>query len=223
MILGMTSKTPKPTGREEIKQWLKNIVADVLDSIEPGVSSQITFVSQGRSNNRDMPLAEVKMTSKEVAIRLRKSFAQKEKSGQNFERVYLSNCVTLATRVWIEILKAMAKKINSDREDFFIVGYTSRPILHVKPRMDGQKTMWLSFSDALLRYGSGLREQDLGDSYRKAGVSFCGQLEQNFVVLHDQIMNDGKETQRPKETGTEKNVHEKKIQTKKKPSKNPRN
>jgi hypothetical protein len=57
MISGMTSKVPKPTGKEEIKQWLKNIVADVLDSIEPGVSSRITFVSQGRSNNRDIPLA----------------------------------------------------------------------------------------------------------------------------------------------------------------------
>ena len=49
--------------------------------------------------------------------------------------------------------------------------------------------MWLSFSDALLRYGLGLRENDLGEAYKKAGIAFKGQIEQNFVVLHDNIEN----------------------------------
>jgi hypothetical protein len=43
--------------------------------------------------------------------------------------------------------------------------------------------MWLSFSDALIRYGSGLKENDLGEADRKAGITFKGQLKQNFVVL----------------------------------------
>jgi hypothetical protein len=41
------------------------------------------------------------------------------------------------------------------------------------------------FSDALVRYCSGLEERDLGDAYRKAGIAFKGQLQQNFVVLHE--------------------------------------
>jgi hypothetical protein len=49
--------------------------------------------------------------------------------------------------------------------------------------------MWLSFSDALVRYGSGLRENDLGEAYKKAGIAFKGQMEQNFVVLHDRFEN----------------------------------
>ena len=190
VISGMTSKTPRPTGKDETGKWLKNLVSEVLNSIEDGIASEIIFVSQGRSNNRDIPLAEVRMSSREIALRLRKTFAQKKKSGQNFGKVYLSNCVTLATRVRIEIMKAMAKKFSSDREDIFVMGYTSRPVLHVKPKIEGQRSMWLSFSDALLKYGSGLREQDLGESYRKTGVSFRGQLEQNFVVLHDQSNNE---------------------------------
>ena len=157
VISGMTSKTPRPTGKDETGKWLKNLVSEVLNSIEDGIASEIIFVSQGRSNNRDIPLAEVRMSSREIALRLRKTFAQKKKSGQNFGKVYLSNCVTLATRVRIEIMKAMAKKFSSDREDIFVMGYTSRPVLHVKPKIEGQRSMWLSFSDALLKYGSGLR------------------------------------------------------------------
>ena len=187
MISGMISKVPRPSGKDEIKTWLRDIVAEVLNSIEPGSSSEIIFVSQGRSNNRDIPLAEVRMNSKETAIRLRRTFAQKKKSGQDFGRIYISNCVTLATRVRIEIMKAMANKFRSEREDLFVMGYASRPVLHVKPKESSQRPMWLSFSDALLKYGSGLGENDLGDAHRKAGIAFRGQLEQNFVVLHDKI------------------------------------
>ena len=93
--------------------------------------------------------------------------------------------MTLATRVRIEILKAMSKKFTSDKDDLFVMGYASRPVLHIKPKNPSHKSMWLSFSDALLRYGSGLKESDLSEAYKKTGVAFRGQLEQNFVVLHD--------------------------------------
>ena len=81
----------------------------------------------------------------------------------------------------------MAKKFSSEREDLYVMGYISRPVLQVNPKGENQKVLWLSFSDALLRYGSGLAELDLGDAYRKAGIALRGQLEQNFVVLHDKV------------------------------------
>jgi hypothetical protein len=46
----------------------------------------------------------------------------------------------------------------------------------------------VGFLDAsMIRYGLVLPESDHGDAYRKAGVAFKRQLEQNFVVLHDKI------------------------------------
>jgi hypothetical protein len=199
VISGLSSKTLKPAGRVEAALWLKEIVTQVLESIEKGSSAEIIFVSQGRSGNREIPLAEVRMSSKETAIKIRRSFAQKKKAGQDFGRVYITNCVTLATRVRIEILKAMSKKFASDNTEMFVMGYASRPVLHVKSKNPNQRSMWLSFSDALLRYGSGLIENDLGQAYRKAGVAFKGQLEQNFVVLHDNLVNSTSEdrTQKP--------------------------
>ena len=185
IISGLTCRVPKPIGAEEARKWLKNIVSEVLDKIEPGISSEIVFVTQGRSRDREVPLAEVRMKSKEIATRLRKGFANQKKMGKDFGRIYITNCVTLATRVRIDILKAMAKKFTTNQEDLFVYGYASRPVLHIKPKDQNKRPMWLSFSDALIRYGSGLRKGDLDEAYRRTGVAFKGQLQQNFVVLHD--------------------------------------
>ena len=64
LILGMTSKVPRPTGREEIKGWLKEMMSGVLESIEKGSSQHVIFVSQGRSGNRDILLAEIRLANK---------------------------------------------------------------------------------------------------------------------------------------------------------------
>ncbi len=82
----------------------------------------------------------------------------------------------------------MAKKFTTEREDLFVIGYASRSVLYVKPKNQDHKSMWIAFSDALVRYGSGLLELDLGEAYKKAGVAFRGQLEQNFVVLHERMV-----------------------------------
>jgi hypothetical protein len=77
------------------------------------------------------------------------------------------------------------------------LGNASRPVIHVKPKNADQRPMWLFFSDAMVRYGLGLIEIDLGEAYRKAGVSFREQLEQNFVVIHDRAAYPDK-AERPK-------------------------
>jgi hypothetical protein len=59
---------------------------------------------------------------------------QTKKAGQDLRRAQITNCVTLATRVRIYILKAMAKKFTTDQEDLFVYSYSSRSLLHVKPK-----------------------------------------------------------------------------------------
>jgi hypothetical protein len=61
IISGMTSKTLKPGAKEKAIKWLKDLVSEVLESIGQGSSSEIIFVAQGRSNNRDIQLAEVRL------------------------------------------------------------------------------------------------------------------------------------------------------------------
>jgi hypothetical protein len=59
-------------------------VADIWDSVEPGVSREIIFVWKGRSTDRKVKLAEVRTKNKDVALRPRKYFANKKKNRPEF-------------------------------------------------------------------------------------------------------------------------------------------
>ncbi len=107
------------------------MVAEVLDSIDGTACSEIFFVTQGRSNNKNVPLAEDRIKSKEIAIRVRNFFAILEKSGKDFGRIVTSNWITLATRVRFDIMKAITKNLN---QTIFVFGYACRPVLHIKPK-----------------------------------------------------------------------------------------
>ena len=185
IVTGMTSQIPMPVGIEEKKKWLKDLVGGILNQVELGSSEFILNVMQGWKGTNTIPLAEVRMNSSELATRIRKQFAAKKKAGHDFGRVYLANSVTLGTRVRIDILKAMAKCFAGEKEIMYVSAFTSRPLLHVRPKEAGSRTMAYTFADALSRYGMHLRQVDLGEAYRRAGTSFKGQMQQNFVVLHD--------------------------------------
>ena len=185
IVTGLTSKSPMPATIEAKKKWLKDLVGEILEKIETGSSEHILNVMQGWKGANNIPLAEVRMDSVDLASRLRKQFAEKKKAGQDFGRVWLANSVTLGTRVRIEILKAMAKRHTGERETMYVTAFTSRPMLQVRSKDSGLRPLALSFADALTRYGQGMRQGDLGMAYTKAGRAFKGQLQQNFVVLHD--------------------------------------
>jgi hypothetical protein len=78
-------------------------------------------------------------------------------------------------------------KFSSEREDLYVTAFPSHPVLQVKQKIEQNRTMAFTFTDAILKYGEGLREGDLGEAYRRAGLVFRGQLQQIFVVLHDEL------------------------------------
>ncbi len=55
----LTTRVLKPSGAEERRMWLKNIVSEFLHSVEPGISFEIIFVTQSRSREREILLAKV--------------------------------------------------------------------------------------------------------------------------------------------------------------------
>ena len=79
IVTGLTSKNPIPEGIEEKKKWIKNLVGEVLNQIETGSSDQILSVIQGWQGSNNIPLAEVRMSSAEVAAKIRRQFAKKKR------------------------------------------------------------------------------------------------------------------------------------------------
>jgi hypothetical protein len=186
VITGLSSKIPMPKAGDEKKKWLDNIVGEVLEKIVPNASKHVIFSSLGSRNSRVIPLVEVRLDSRELAMKIRKDFSIKRKSEKDFGKIFISNSVTLATRVRIDILKAMAKKNSNEKEIMSVSAFISRPVIHVRSKDGGARLGVFNFSDAIVRFSSNLTVSELEEAYRRAGSAFRGQLQQNFVVLTEQ-------------------------------------
>ena len=131
--------------------WICAIAKEFIKTTDPESSEKVVFVKQGRSKDRDIPMAEVRFETKEIASKVRKMFVEKRKAGQDFGRVYMANCVTLATRVRIDLMKAIAKQFGGkDDQEMYVSAFTSRPILRIK-NVKSQKTGILTFTDPISR------------------------------------------------------------------------
>ena len=92
--------------------------------------------------------------------------------------------MTLATRVRVDILRAMAEHNTSKKEIFTVAAFVSWPVLRVRCiGVGGSRIGTFNFSDAMSHYGSGLMEVKLANAYKRAGSAFKEQLQQNFVIL----------------------------------------
>ena len=59
-------------------------------------------------------MVEVCFDSKETAIQLRKAFEAKRKTGEGMGKLYLLNVITLAIRVWVDIMIGIASLRHTD-------------------------------------------------------------------------------------------------------------
>ena len=188
VITGITSKVYPPSDPAQRKVWLREIVEEVIKSVAPDFAGQIVFVNQGRTNGKIIPLVEVKLDSVENANSIRKAFAEKKKSGADLGRLFIANSVNLATRVRVDILKALARKVSDQNLAAYAVPFISRPVMQIRSKDSGNSSEARSFSftDAVAKYGHLLKQFELADAYRRAGNHFVGQMEQQFLVLREQ-------------------------------------
>ena len=188
VVNGITCKQPLPSDSRQRLEKLKELVMEIFVAIKPDFKGKILFASQGRSPDISMPSAEVKLDRVEHAIAIRKAFAIQKKSGSltgSLEKVFLANSVNPATRVRIEIMKAIAKKISCDDEQAYVVGFIPRPVMHIRKKGEQAPSKTYSFVDAIKFHGGSVKTEDLGGAYARAGRAFEGQLLQNFVLLND--------------------------------------
>jgi hypothetical protein len=208
IITGLVSNEPTPTAMDERKAWLSRIVSLVLNKLDPELAKHILFINQGKSNGRDIPMAEVRFTSTEWAKKARSLFVAKLKSGENFGKVHMANSVCLATRIRVDILKTIARQFSTpDKETMYVSAYTSRPCLHIKTG-DNQRPFAMTFADAIARFGSRIEQDGLGEAYKRLGRAFQGLVEQHFVVLKE---NSG-QTPDLSNQGTQANVRKRPLE-----------
>jgi hypothetical protein len=104
--------------------------------------------------------------------------------------------VTQSTRVRIEVLKALSKKLTTPTETAYVQGFISRPLLQYRV-VDGCQSSasgvgrGYNFVDAMAKFGTKLSSSDLSLAYVRAGTTFTGAMSQYFVVLEDKFVVQG--------------------------------
>ena len=171
-------------------EYLKNLATELVEFLVPGFPGKILWVTHGRINEVTSRLSylEVKLDSVKSAVDIRKAFVQKmrtKKLTAEYENIFITNSVTKATRVRIDILKAIARKITNDKEAAFVSSFISRPVLQIKKIIQGEETFpykSFTFVEAVVRFRNEIEDRDLDEAYERASV-FEAELEQNFLVL----------------------------------------
>jgi hypothetical protein len=193
VLNGLKTAAPLPdTPRERIES-LKVIVAGIFERLIPSFKGKITYLSHGKNQGQLIPMVEVRMDSAVHAIEVRKAFADKRKKktlDKDLESLFVSNSVTLATRVRVDVMKAIARKLTNSKDLAYVAGFTSRPMLHIRkagaPSPNLKPLMSYSYIDSVTKFGHHVQAEDLVAAYGRAGRTFNGQLQQNFVVLNEQ-------------------------------------
>ena len=138
-------------------------------------------------------MLEVKLDKQEFAIEVRKAFAEKRKRKElpdSLNKLFIANCVNLATRIHIDIMKAVARKVTDKDQLAYVSGFISRPMMHVRKAgaPTNQRPLKLfTFIDTILRFGNLVMKEDLDAAYARAGRAFAGGMQQNFVVLEESM------------------------------------
>jgi hypothetical protein len=132
---GLKSSTPIPDEPRLRIEALKALAVKIFDQLIPGFDGKIVYLSPGKQQGQPIPMVEIKMDKPEQAIALRKAYAEKKKNkslSSQLETLFVSNSVSLATRIRIDILKAIARRITNKDELAYVAGFTSRPMLHIR-------------------------------------------------------------------------------------------
>jgi hypothetical protein len=173
VISGLDHPTLGQLSHQDTKNYFRGVFSKLIGLECPEMSSE-AWVEVFVSFRRDQvtPMVEAKFKTIANASSFRKSSAVLAKAKDaNFEALFFANSVTQATRVRIEILRAIAKKLTTDSESAYVHGFLSRPIMHyiVKENMPSDCAgtgRGYTFVDAVSRFGDLLMPIDLAPAYK---------------------------------------------------------
>jgi hypothetical protein len=197
LVAGCVDPTLMPDGGKEKNVFLKQLALDFCKKLDPLFDGEVQFAMATGNPARGNLMLEFKLNSVEKAREIRKAFAQRRVANtlpESFANLQVMSVITQATKVRMEIMKAIARLVESDTEVGYVPTYLPRPILHVKGKTASgprKHIKSLTFTDAIEQYGMRLSSKDLGPAYEKASWNFQGQMRQNFVVLQDREESGG--------------------------------
>ena len=179
---------------------IKTAVSDFIKIIDSEGTYDLGFIRHLNYKLKGIrQILEVTMGSESQAKALRKAYGAKVKAWrenkdfpESVKGMSMGPSLTLATRVRIAILHALAKEIKSAMEDTdaWVIQHVARPVLKLEfaQKNDLKTIITLGFAQAIAYYKqelphSNLSTQDLYDAYAIIGNRFGQELNHYFVIL----------------------------------------
>ena len=193
VITGLTGPTLQTSTHAQKKKHYSDVITTLVATACAGVDPlpKVVDVYINLRKDHGLPLVEARFDSVSGAQLFRREGVRLAKAEQEaFSSLFFSNSVTQSTRVRIEILRELSKKLNTSTEVAFVQGFISRPVLQfrvkegARSRVDGVGRSY-TFVDAMSKFGDRLAQKDLTTAYARAGNTFDGALSQYFIVLVD--------------------------------------
>ena len=193
VISGLDRSSNASTSHLEKKEHYKKEVTALVLKACPELEPKPIVVDVSVSLHRDQskPSVEARFDSVSGACAFRIAAAALAKAkNPDFSALFFSNSITHATRVRIEIMKSIAKKLTTTTEKAYVQGFISRPVMRYVARNPEENFAAgtgrsYSFVDCVTRYGDLVHAHELGSAYRRAGATFRGAMEQYFVLLSE--------------------------------------
>ena len=191
VISGLARASDGSSTHQSKKDHYTLLVTDLIAKACPVLDPKPAVVDIIVSIRRDQvqPSVEAVLDSVAGAFAFRKAASTLAKAlNPDFSQLFFANSITQATRVRIEIMKAIAKKLTTKTENAYVQGFMSRPMLRYLSR-DPAVSLCAgtgrnySFVDSVSRFGDLVLIHDLTSAYKRAGSTFQGAMEQYFVVL----------------------------------------
>ena len=179
---------------------IKAAITDFIKVIDPEGKYDLGFIRHLNFKLKAThQILEVTMADESQAKALRKAYGAKVKSWReskdfpdSVKGMSIGPSLTLATRVRIAILHALAKEIKSAMEDTdaWVIQHVARPVLKLEftQNNDNKTIVTMGFAQAIAYYNkelphSNLSSQDLYDAYAIIGNRFGNELNHYFVIL----------------------------------------
>lgn len=165
---------------DKFRPLIESILGEIVFDIYPKV---------GNFESSTIPPFEIRFPT-EANCRKFKQEAYKKVQENNgaYGDIGFHPKLTLASRVRVEVLRSIARKVIQPNLSAYCPIYNTRPILHLGPLVDGkvQKSETLTYVDAVLRFRHLLTINDLTFAYKRVGYGFHNCLRQIFIVLNDE-------------------------------------
>ena len=194
LVMGLDEPADLPRYGQERNERLKAIAKDFCKAVNPDFDGQILFAATcGKPLNGKMRM-EFRLESVELAREIRKIFAIERAAKRikpELADLQVMTMVTLATRIRMDIMKSIAKRIETSTESAYVPNFLSRPIMHIKKKTKegearpGNFVKTLTFVEAVCLHGRALKRGDLDTAQQKARGHFRGTMRQHFLLLEE--------------------------------------